>query len=98
LEVTLSPELARRIREKVETGMYDSPDEVVDAALRLLDDHDMNRARQLESLRREIAIGIEAADRGQVTEYDDESLKAFFASIKQEGRARLSGEREKSGE
>ena len=97
MEVSLSPELERRIREKVESGMYRSPDEVVDTALGLLDDHDLTRSERLEALRREIAVGIEAADRGQVQEYDDESLKGFFSGIKQEGRKRLAEGREKSG-
>lgn len=42
-----------------------------------------------ETLRREIAIGIEQLDNGQYTEYDEESLPAFFEDIKARGRKRL---------
>ncbi|MBD6620003.1 type II toxin-antitoxin system Phd/YefM family antitoxin [Komarekiella sp. 'clone 1'] len=44
---------------------------------------------KLEMLRREIAIGIEQLDSGQYTEYDEESLPAFFEEIKTRGRKRL---------
>lgn len=42
-----------------------------------------------ETLRREIAIGIEQLDNGQYTEYDEESLLCFFEDIKARGRKRL---------
>jgi uncharacterized protein (DUF3084 family) len=44
---------------------------------------------KLESLRREIAIGIEQLDSGQYIEHDEESLSAFFEDIKARGRKRL---------
>ncbi len=47
------------------------------------------RALKLETLRREIAIGIEQLENGQYTEYDEESLPAFFEEIKERGRKRL---------
>lgn len=44
---------------------------------------------KLETLRREIAIGIKQIENGQYTEYDEESLPAFFEDIKARGRKRL---------
>jgi prevent-host-death family protein len=44
---------------------------------------------KLETLRREIAIGIEQLNSGQYTEYDEESLPAFFEDIKARARKRL---------
>jgi prevent-host-death family protein len=47
------------------------------------------KALKLETLRREIAIGIEQLENGEYTEYDEESLPAFFEDIKARGRKRL---------
>jgi hypothetical protein len=44
---------------------------------------------KFETLRQEIAIGIEQIENGQYSEYDEESLLAFFEGIKARGRKRL---------
>ena len=44
---------------------------------------------KLETLRREITIGIEQLENDQYTEYDEESLPVFFEDIKARGRKRL---------
>jgi prevent-host-death family protein len=44
---------------------------------------------KLETLRREIAIGIEQLENGKYTEYDEESLSTFFEDIKTRGRKKL---------
>ncbi|NET61538.1 MAG: type II toxin-antitoxin system Phd/YefM family antitoxin [Symploca sp. SIO2E6] len=41
---------------------------------------------KLETLRREINIGIEQLENGQYTEHDEKSLEAFFEGIKVRGR------------
>jgi antitoxin ParD1/3/4 len=66
MNVSLTPELERLVQEKVASGLYNSASEVVREALRLLRDHDELRRIRLEELRKEIAIGIEAADRGEL--------------------------------
>ena len=40
----------------------------------------------LEGLRKEVQIGLDQFDRGEFTEYDEESLRKFFEDIKAEGR------------
>ncbi|GAA6620633.1 type II toxin-antitoxin system prevent-host-death family antitoxin [Scytonema sp. NUACC26] len=47
------------------------------------------QALKLEALRHEIELGIEQLDRGQYTEYDEESLSTFFEDSKARGRKRL---------
>ncbi|MEM6753235.1 MAG: type II toxin-antitoxin system Phd/YefM family antitoxin [Cyanobacteria bacterium P01_C01_bin.38] len=44
---------------------------------------------KLETLRREIAVGIEQLEGGEYTEYDEESLATFFEDIKTRGRKKL---------
>lgn len=52
----LNPEQEKLINRMVESGHYSSSDEVIDAALRLLDE----RERKLEALRRNIQDGLDS--------------------------------------
>ncbi|MCC5624228.1 hypothetical protein LC574_24240, partial [Nostoc sp. CHAB 5715] len=44
---------------------------------------------KLEALRSQIDIGIKQLESSQYTEYNDESLSAFFANIKARGQEKL---------
>lgn len=68
MNVSLTPALERIIQEKVKSGLYNSASEVIREALRLLEEQDRLRQMKLENLRKEIAIGIEQADRGQLVD------------------------------
>ena len=76
MSITLPPELERLVQEKVESGMYLSPADVIEKAIRLLHDHDQLRQMRLEELRREIAIGIEECDRGEVSPVEAQAVLA----------------------
>ena len=67
---------------RLQSGMYHSPSEVIREGLRLLGEQDTLKQMRLQELRREIAIGIEQADRGDLAILDIEAGKA-------KGRARL---------
>jgi antitoxin ParD1/3/4 len=60
LNVSLTPELERFIRERVDSGRYHSSSEVVREALRLLEEREQLRALRLEELRREIQRGVDS--------------------------------------
>jgi antitoxin ParD1/3/4 len=66
MNVSLTPELERLIHTKVESGLYLSASEVVREALRLLEERDTGNAMKLEGLRKEIQIGLDQADRGDL--------------------------------
>ena len=55
------------MQQKVKSGLYTCSSEVVVEALWLLDARDRLREIKLEELRKEIAIGLEQADKGQLT-------------------------------
>ena len=75
MNVSLTPELEKLVSEKVESGMYHSASEVIREGLRLLKEHDELRQRRLEELRKEVAIGIEQAERGETATLDVEEMK-----------------------
>ncbi len=59
-------------------GRYASEDDVIEEALRLLEDRDDQG--KLAELRREIAIGIAQADRGELAPFDPHATLARIRS------------------
>ena len=86
MEVSLSPELERLVSEKVACGMYRSTGDVIREALLLLRVWDDFRQTRLETLRKDIAIGIGQAEAGWV-----KPLEA--ADVKRRLRERMEGRR-----
>ncbi len=72
MNVSLTPELDRFVREAVVGGRYQSSSEVVREALRLLHDRQQRDALKLDLLRAEIQRGI---DSGAATPLDMTSIK-----------------------
>jgi len=68
------PDLQKMVETKVSSGEYDSPEEVVAAALTLMQDDDMLPPDQLESLRQQINIGAQQADRGEFATFTAEDI------------------------
>jgi antitoxin ParD1/3/4 len=70
MQVTLTPELDRLVEEKVASGLYESPSEVVREALRLL----FEREPALERLRQEARLGFEQLEAGEVLDITREEF------------------------
>ena len=81
LTVSLPPEVAAFVRERVESGRYHDANEVVGEALRLLDERD-----RLERLRAEIAIGLEEDERGEVIEYTPDLMDRLMREAEEDER------------
>jgi antitoxin ParD1/3/4 len=60
LNINLTPQLEKLVRQKVESGRYNSASEVVREALRLMEAQNELHALQLERLRRDIGQGLES--------------------------------------
>jgi antitoxin ParD1/3/4 len=82
MNVSLTPQMVKFVEEQVASGDYQSASEVVRSGLRLLQEQKRERQVKLEALRREIAVGIAQADRGELVPLDVDEIKA-------EGRRRL---------
>jgi len=70
MNVTLPPEMQQFVTMKIERGQYACESEVIIEGLRLLRERDELDRIRLEALRREIAVGIEQADRGELVDAD----------------------------
>jgi antitoxin ParD1/3/4 len=87
MNVSLTSALERFVQERIKTGRYNSASEVVRDALRLLQDHEQVRKMRIEELRKEIAIGVEQADRGELIDGEkvfDEIRKMSEAKRRQD--------------
>ena len=85
MNISLTPKLEELIKQKVESGLYNSSSEVVREALRLLEERDKIREMRLEELNRELQIGLDQLERGEYVEFTD----ALVEDIKRRGRERL---------
>jgi len=85
MNVSLTPELEQLIHRKVETGLYLSASEVVREALRLLEERDKLQAMKFEAVRKEIQIGVDQADRGEVAALDVQATLAKVRSRRRNG-------------
>lgn len=72
MNISLTPELEMMVAEKVKTGMYSTASEVVREALRLLQERDEFRKWKLEQLRKDVQVGLDQVERGEVVEWDPE--------------------------
>ena len=72
MNVNLPPELEELVRQKVAAGLYTSASEVIQEALRLLEEQDRIRAVKLDRLRQDIQDGL---DSGPATAWDAGKIK-----------------------
>ena len=71
MAISLSAEIEELIRRKVASGAYESPAQVVEEALLLLDERDNLRVIRRERLLRELADGVFQADNRHLVEGDE---------------------------
>ncbi len=89
MNVSLTPQLEKLVAGKVRGGLYNSASEVVREALRLLHERDQVREQHLAELRKQVAVGIEQADRGQTVRAETpEQLRRLFERVKSPPRRR----------
>jgi antitoxin ParD1/3/4 len=73
MNISLTPHLEAMIREKVESGSYNSASEVVRDALHLLEEEDQLRELKMQRLRRDIPEGLAS---GASTRFDAQEIKS----------------------
>ena len=90
MNISLTKEFEHYVTQKVDSGMYHSASEVIRDGLRLMKERDELHQSKLAELRREIAIGVDQADHGQVQPFQVQPFnEETTARIKARGRSRL---------
>jgi putative addiction module CopG family antidote len=83
--ITLPTEIERIVTEKVNSGAYQSADEVISKSVRLLEAKEKGK----EALRQEIMRGFEDIQQGRFSAFStDEELEAFSDDIIRQARER----------
>ncbi|HVC97413.1 MAG TPA: type II toxin-antitoxin system ParD family antitoxin [Pirellulales bacterium] len=85
MTISIPPQFAGFVADELATGKYQTKEEVVTAALQLLQE----RERKLNALRADIQVGLDQLDRGEgIVISDEESLNRFVAGVETRGRQR----------
>ncbi len=85
MNISLTKEFENYVAEKVESGMYHSASEVIRDGLRLMKERDELHQSRLAELRKDVALGVDQADRGQTRPFNEETTDR----VKARGRKRL---------
>ena len=91
LSVTVTPAMAKMIREKVEQGSYGSASEVVRAALRALTREDEQHAEQIASIRARVQASLEDPRPRVPAEQVFGDLRRKLAGLMEGGDAPIAG-------
>lgn len=86
MNVSLTPQLEKLVKSKVDSGLYGSASEVMREALRLLEERDRRHALRVEELRAEIKKGLDSG----------EPIPLDVGAIKARGRKRLDAQANKA--
>ncbi|HSV13758.1 MAG TPA: type II toxin-antitoxin system ParD family antitoxin [Tepidisphaeraceae bacterium] len=76
MNISLDPKLARFVEERVKAGLYDSADDLINAAVARLKTDEEKAAEELADLRVDVDAGLAEADRGDFAEFTAEDVIA----------------------
>lgn len=89
-ETTSLPEEVRAwVEERVASGLYASPEEVLASAMRAL---------EIFELQQKVEAGAQELERGEGRTYDDAGLRDLSERIKRQGRERLAAKQDSAPE
>ncbi len=88
MNVSLTPDLEQLINQKVSSGMYHSPLEVIREALHLLDQQDDFQQERIDEMRQQIVAGLDQLKRGEGIQGEQvfEELRQKSQQRRQESR------------
>jgi antitoxin ParD1/3/4 len=86
VNITLTPEVEKLVRDRIERGDYENADVLVQEAVnRLLQEDHAER----EQLRQAIQEGIDDLERGDHADYSEHTIKELVTDVHQRGLKRL---------
>jgi putative addiction module CopG family antidote len=86
MNITLSPDLERRVRERIDRGDYDDVEALVHEAVHRLIEED---ERDIDALREQLRRADAEIDRGEGLEFDEQTTRHLAEDIHARGRKRL---------
>jgi antitoxin ParD1/3/4 len=89
MEISLTPALEQFVKRQMDSGNYSSAADVVLTAMQFFEEHEHVYKGRFDELRRDVMIGYEAAERGELMDG-----KVVFDNL----RAKLAQRRAKASE
>ena len=74
MTLKLRPEIERILKQKVKAGQYESLEEAANEMIQVAYQQEMMTDEDIEEIRREVALGIQQADRGEFSEFSIEEI------------------------
>ncbi|MGH7215258.1 MAG: type II toxin-antitoxin system ParD family antitoxin [Tepidisphaeraceae bacterium] len=87
MNISLTPQLEAFVKQRVDSGQYQSSSEVVREALRLMDERDRERRAALRAVKTKVASGLAQLRRGEGRD-GDEVFRELLAGLPTRGRAK----------
>lgn len=78
MEISLNAKMHQWINEKIESGLYNNPSEIILEGLRLLRIQEEQRLAMTEDLRKEVMIGLKQLDADRSMPFDPETVTKIF--------------------
>ena len=88
MQIELTPEQQDFVRQAVESGRFERPEDAVQAAMTLWIERERRRTEILAA----VDIARASIERGDGIEITRESMRALAEDVKRRGRAQLAGE------
>lgn len=85
MDISLSPEVQRRIEKTLSEGRYRSANELVLNALDALEDVDETASEQAQQFDAQIREAFQEIERGEYTDYAREELTSVFERARAQG-------------
>lgn len=82
MNISLKPEQEQFIQEKLRSGKYETIDELIAEAFRLLEERDRYYEKWVEETRKKVTVGISQLDRGEGVD-GEEVFKELLEEIEQ---------------
>jgi Arc/MetJ-type ribon-helix-helix transcriptional regulator len=98
MQIDLDRDIEKVVNEEVQAGRFGTAREFIDAAVKqfvIAREFGEAEARKLATLRAELQAADRQIDRGDCTEYNEETLGHLFEEVEAEGLRELADERDR---
>ena len=90
MNISVTNELIEMVNGKVNSGLYGDASEVINAALRLMDEYDQSQQFAIRQIEQKLERGLQQAEKGEFTEQSVGDILAEANAYKRVNRSSAS--------